>query len=163
MYFLFRPHLNQSWFVGPTGRDVFPLSFRDLGLNSLYWVNIAIISHIKTKNWNQDTEIDKRVSKSDIQQGEVECSPGKGPNTDTVQVFFPQRYSKAPRVFLSVRLIEGNADHNPDGSYTDDDTGTEYYIEAQSVTQTGFRLRCEVFTYSYIKTMSVYWIAFASP
>jgi len=116
------------------------------------------IYNIETKNRNQDTEINKRVSKADIQQGYKLCSPGTGPNTVYEQVNFPHRYSKAPRVFLSTRHIHGN-----DVSGTDDDTGIEYWINADQVTQTGFRLKCHVYRYSHIEWMSVQWIATPNP
>jgi len=120
-------------------------------------------TEMKRKNQKQDTEINKRVSKADIQQGYGFCYPGTGERDNYVQINFPHRYSKVPNVFLSTRHIFGNAAYNPDGGRTDDDTGSEYYINADQVTQTGFRLRCRVYKYSYINEMSVYWIAFPSP
>jgi len=116
------------------------------------------ITNIKTRNWKQDTEINKRVSKADIQQGRTVFYPGIGRYTEYRQITFPHRYSKAPKVFLSVRQIYGN-----ESSDTDDNTGSEYKIHAYPVTQTGFRLQCTVYKYSYINQMSVYWIAFPSP
>jgi len=95
------------------------------------------------------------VAKADIQQGWARAVfRSLGPKTDTVYITFPHRYSKAPRVFLSLRYSWGG------GSETE---ARDYKILAKSITQTGFSLECEVLVHSYISDMLVNWIAFPSP
>jgi len=117
----------------------------------------AYIHTLEKKLQDEDTrlngEINKRLS-GDIQQGYAVCLPGAGYNVDVQQVSFPHSFSKVPRVFIALGSIYGNG-----ASSSDDHTGSEFYIGANSITESGFTLHCVVYRHSYIQKMKVMWIA----